>query len=164
MTEQDPTPPTPLDGEGAASSPAPASAETTEPDVPKTGKKRSAKLIFTQAVLMLEAFCALFATLLLWGLARGGMVDVPIPWLLGGGLVLVLIMAWASGKQAKSWGQPLGWALQVPLIVAGLLDPAIAVVGVVFLILWIMGLRIGGRIDRERAEFDAAQEARESPE
>ncbi|WP_062072944.1 DUF4233 domain-containing protein [Demequina sediminicola] len=122
-------------------------------------KKRSAALVFTQAVLLLEAFCALFATLLLWGLARGGLIDAPVPWILGGGLVVTLLMAWASGQQSKSWGRPLGWAMQVPLLLGGFLDTAITVIGVVFLAIWIMGLRLGTKIDRERAEFDAAHEA-----
>lgn len=130
----------------------------TTPD-PKPDKKRSAALIFTQAILMLEALSALFATLLLWGLARGGMIDIAIPWLLIGGLVVVVLMAWASGQQAKSWGRAVGWAMQVPLLLGGFLDTAITIIGVVFLILWIMAIRLGSRIDRERAEFDAAQEA-----
>ncbi|WP_062076534.1 DUF4233 domain-containing protein [Demequina globuliformis] len=126
---------------------------------PPAKKQRSALLIFCQATLLLEAFCALFATLLLWGLARGGMIDIPLPWLLGGGLVVVVLMAWASGQQAKSWGRPLGWAMQLPLLLGGFLDTAITIIGVVFLIVWIMGVRLGTRIDRERAERDEAAAA-----
>ncbi|MDE0573443.1 DUF4233 domain-containing protein [Demequina sp. B12] len=116
--------------------------------------KRSATLVFTQAVLMLEAFCALFAMLLVWGLTRGGMLDVPVGWTIGGGLTLVALMAWAAGKQEKSWGRPLGWALQIPLLVAGFLDTAITIIGVIFLGIWILALRLGTKIDRERAQYD----------
>ena len=61
--------------------------------------------------------------------------------------------------QKKRWGRWLGWVLQAPLLLAGLVEPAIAIIGLIFLGLWIMALRLGGRIDRERAERDAAAEA-----
>ncbi|GIG53283.1 DUF4233 domain-containing protein [Demequina activiva] len=121
--------------------------------------QRPATLVFTQAVLVLEAFAALFATLVAWSFARNGLIDAAPGWMLGGGVALMLALGYASGQQKRRWGRILGWILQVPMLLAGLIVPAIAVIGAVFLVIWIMGLRLGGRIDRERAERDAAASA-----
>ena len=69
------------------------------------------------------------------------------------------MLGYAAGQQKKPWGKWLGWVLQVPMLLGFLIDPAIAIVGVMFLALWIAALRIGGRIDRERAERDEAAAA-----
>ena len=114
--------------------------------------QRSAQLIFRQAVLSLQAIAALFATLLVSGLARAGAVELTQGVIWTGGLMLMLWLGYAVGQQKKRWGLWLGWALQVPMIAAAVIDPAIAIIGVMFLGLWIMGLQLGGRIDRERAE------------
>ncbi len=114
--------------------------------------QRPATLVFTQTVLMLQAFVALFATLVLWSFAQNGILDIE-PWVaLVGGLTLMLALGYVSRKQTTRWGRVLGWVLQLPMLVAALLEPAIAVIGGIFLILWLMALRIGGRIDRERKE------------
>lgn len=134
-----------------------------QPDVPEAARptrpQRPAVLVFTQAVLLLQAFVALFATLVLWSFARNDLVGAEWWVVLVGGLVLMLALFYASGKQSKNWARMLGWALQVPMLAAGLLEPAVAVMGVIFLILWIMALRLGTRIDRERKERDEAAQA-----
>lgn len=114
--------------------------------------QRSARLIFTQAVLGLQGVAALFATLLASGLARAGAVDLTQGVIWTGGLGLMVWFFYAAGAQRKSWGVWMGWFLQLPLLLAGIIDPAIAIIGVMFLALWITALRLGGRIDRERAE------------
>ena len=137
--------------------------QSQAPDAPEpaqpTRPRRPAVLVFTQAVLLLQAFVALFATLVLWSFARNEFIEIE-PWMaLVGGIVVMLALFYASGKQAKRWGRMLGWILQVPMLAAVLLEPAVAVIGAVFLILWVMALRLGSRIDRERKERDAAAEA-----
>lgn len=144
----------------AATSPAgqpdPASPRhpTTASAAPEGAAKpqRPATLTFTQAVLGLQALAALFATLAAWGLSRTTEVSLSVGWIWGGGLLLMVALIYVAGKQKQTWGRIAGWVLQVPMILAGLIVPAIAAIGVMFLVLWIMGLRIGGRIDRERAE------------
>lgn len=126
---------------------------TEVPAAPK--KQRSAALVFRQTVLLCEAFTMFFATLLGFGLVRGELVDIPLGVVVGGGLALSVLMGWAAGVQAKPWGVWLGWAMQVPLLAAGVVDTAITIIGVVYLIVWIGGVRLGNRIDRERAERDA---------
>ncbi len=123
-------------------------------------RQRPATLVFTQSVLALQAFTALFATLTVFGLAKGdALSDHPfglIVWMVIGGLALMLLLLLAAGVQQRPWGRWLGWILQVPMLAAGFVVPAIAVMGAIFVALWIMALRLGGRIDRERAERDEA--------
>ena len=126
-------------------------------------RQRPATLVFTQAVLALQAFTALFATLTVFGLAKGGALsDHPyalVVWTMVGGVALMVLLLVAAGLQQRSGGRALGWILQVPMLVGGLVVPAIAVMGVIFVALWIMALRLGGKIDRERAERDEAAAA-----
>lgn len=120
--------------------------------------QRPAVLVFTQAVLALQALVALFATLLTYGLDRAGEVSVPPGVIWGGGLGLMFALGYAAGQQRRSWGRWLGWALQLPMLAAGVIEAMIAVLGGVFLMLWITGIVLGSRIDRERAERAAAGE------
>lgn len=121
--------------------------------------QRPATLTFTQAVLGLQALAVLFATLVTWGLSRTTEVTLSTGWIWAGGTVLMVALFYVAGKQKERWGRFAGWALQAPMIVAGVIVPAIAVIGVMFLVLWIMALRLGGRIDRERAERIEAEAA-----
>jgi hypothetical protein len=134
-------------------------APTPDASPPAQRPQRPAVLVFTQAVLALQALAALFATLLVSGLDKAGSVSVPAGVTWGAGLGLVVLLGYASGQQKKRWGRWLGWILQLPMLVAAIIDPAIAIIGFMFLGLWIMALQIGGRIDRERAErLEAARE------
>lgn len=134
----------------------------TDSSVPQATKPpRPVLLTFTQSVLFLQAvaaFCALLAT---WGLQRVGIAEVSAGAMWGAGAAFILALVWAASRQRERWGRWVGWFLQLPMIVAGLVVPAIAVIGVVFLAIWITGVRLGTRLDAERAERDlaAAQEA-----
>ncbi|MDN4475735.1 DUF4233 domain-containing protein [Demequina sp. SYSU T00192] len=121
--------------------------------------QRPATLTFCQAVLALQSLAAFFAVLALWGLSRAGETDIPAGLLWGGGLGLVVLLGYAVGQQRKRWGRWLGWALQVPMLLGGFIDSTIAVIGATFLVTWIIGLRLGARIDRERAQRAAAEDA-----
>lgn len=133
-------------------------SETPEA-APAPRPQRPAKLVFKQAVLGLEAMGALFATTFTAGMANAGAVEASAAAIWGLGLWLVVMLGYAAGQQKKAWGEWLGWALQAPLILGFFIDPAITIIGVMFLALWITALRLGGRIDRERAERLAAEAA-----
>lgn len=131
-------------------------SDATDSPPPAAPRQRPATLVFTQSVLALQALAALFATLVVFGLGRAGEVSLPPGVVWGGGLALMLALGYAAGKQSTAWGRKLGWVLQVPMLAAGFIVPAIAIIGGMFVMLWIMGLRLGSKIDRERAERDAA--------
>ncbi|PKQ25071.1 MAG: DUF4233 domain-containing protein [Actinobacteria bacterium HGW-Actinobacteria-4] len=129
-------------------------------DVPR---QRPATLVFTQTVLALQSLAALFATLVVFGLGRAGEFDLDPGLIWGVGLGLMVALGYASGQQRKRWGRQLGWVLQLPMLVAGVLVPAIALIGGMFLVLWVTGLRLGSRIDRERAERELAETEAQGP-
>lgn len=122
---------------------------------PAVRRKRPAKPQFSQTILVLEACLVLFATLVAYGLR---VASTGVVWAVGGTLALVLVLA--SGLVGRRGGYAVGWVLQGWLLAAAIVLPAVArdiavIVVLVFVGLWFAALRIGGRIDRERAEYDA---------
>jgi hypothetical protein len=128
------------------------------PGMPK--KRRSTKVMFASTVLLLEAFVVFFATLAVFGLRRG---EFPTALILGIGIALSLVMVCACAVLSKPWGVGLGWILQIVLILTGIVEPMMFLVGALFGLAWWYGIRTGIRIDsesakreREQAEWDAA--------
>jgi hypothetical protein len=127
------------------------------PGMPK--KRRSTKVMFASTVLLLEAFVMFFATLAVFGLRRG---EFPPALILGVGIALSAVMVLACAVLRKPWGIGLGWVLQVVLILTGIIEPAMFLVGVLFGICWWYGIRTGIRIDREAGEREREQAAWEA--
>jgi len=124
------------------------------PGMPK--KRRSTKVMFASTVLLLEAFVMFFATLAVFGLRRGEFAPGLI---LGVGIGLSVLMILACAVLRKPWGIGLGWVLQLVLILTGIFEPAMFLVGALFALAWWYGIRTGIRLDRE-----AAQRARDQAE
>jgi len=103
----------------------------------------------------------LFAGVALYGLRNSGgyelgplVIESPVAlWAVIGVLFVVLLV------MSRMVGTPLGYyagtVVQVPVLAMGLLLPMMFVVGVLFVVMWVVALRLGGRIDRERAAYDA---------
>ena len=127
------------------------------PGMPK--KRRSTKVMFASTVLLLEAFVMFFATLAVFGLRRG---EFPPAVILGVGIALCVVMIVACAFLTRPWGIGLGWILQLVLILSGIFEPAMFLVGALFAAAWWYGIRTGIRLDREageRAREQAAWEA-----
>ena len=123
--------------------------------------KKSALVQFTSTTLLLEVFLVLFATLVVWALRDSDFGRGPLQiesgaviWMLGGLLALVLVIL--SRAQGSAAGRAAGSVAQLPVLAMGLLVPMMYLVGGIFVVLWIYALRLGARVDRERAEYDAA--------
>lgn len=119
-------------------------------------RKRPAKPQFAQTMLVLEALVVFFGTLVAYGLRAG---EPRAVWLVGGVLTLWFVVI--AGLVSRPGGYALGWAGQAMLVATTLALPPVArpyalLMSVVFVVLWVVSLRIGARIDRERAEWDAA--------
>lgn len=117
-----------------------------------TGRpQRSARRTFAATVLASEALVVVFAALVAYGLrlAEPGAIA-----LVAGGLALSAVLA--AGLLRSAAGYVLGTAVQVWLVATGLVVPAMYVLGGLFAVLWVVGLRLGARIDRERAERQVA--------
>lgn len=128
------------------------------PGMPR--KRRSTKVMFASTVLLLEAFVVFFATLAVFGLKRG---EFPPALILGTGIALSLVMVFACAVLSKPWGVGLGWILQIVLILTGIVEPMMFLVGALFGMAWWYGIRTGIRLDsesaqreREQAEWNAA--------
>jgi len=102
-------------------------------------------------MLVLEAFVVLFATL-----TASRLIDVPAStvWIVGGVLALVLVIL--SRTVAAPGGYIAGSLVQVPVLAISIVIPLMIPVAVVFIALWVVSLWLGAKIDRERAEYDAA--------
>ena len=114
---------------------------------------RSARRQFAATILVLEAFVVGFAALVAFGLRAA---DPAVVWGLGGGLALSLVLA--AGVLGRPGGYVVGSVLQVAVLAAGVVVPMMWVVGGIFVLLWVVALRLGGRIDRERSEREAGRD------
>lgn len=122
------------------------------PNMPK--KRRSIKTMFASTVLLLEAFVAFFATLVVFGLYRD---VVPPALILGLGIGLSVVLVLCCALLRRPAGYAIGWVLQVLLIVTGFVEPVMFVVGLLFALSWWYAVRTGGRLDRENAQRDVEQ-------
>lgn len=103
-------------------------------------------------VLGFEVIVVFLAALVIWGLAptENSTLDLP-PWVaLAAGGVLILALIITIGLLRYSWGYVVGWVLQVLIIAAGVLNPAMFFVGALFGGMWWYGMVAGARIDRNR--------------
>lgn len=122
--------------------------------------KPSALAQFTSTVLACEAVLVLFVTLVAFGLRdlayeRGPVQSdsAAVVWGVGGVIALVLLVI--SRMTRRPAGIALGTVAQVVVLATGLAVPLATIVNVVFVALWFVALRLGARIDRERAVYDA---------
>lgn len=109
--------------------------------------QRPARRTFAATVLVLEAFVVFFAALVAYGLRLAEPLGIAA---VAGGIGLAALLS--AGLLRGPVGYVLGSVVQVWLVACGLVLPAMYVVGGIFAVLWVVGLRLGGRIDRERAE------------
>lgn len=100
------------------------------------------------AVLALEGFLVFFATLV-----ASRTVDLPggVVWGVGLGLALACVLA--AGAVRRPGGLVVGSALQFVLLLTGFWVPAMWLLGAVFGAMWCWLVRVGRRIDRDRAAW-----------
>lgn len=108
---------------------------------------RSARRQFAATILVLEAFVVGFAALVAFGLR---IAPPSVVWGVAGALALSLLLS--SGLLRTPAGYVAGSVLQVAVLATGVAVPMMFVVGAIFVVLWVVALRLGGRIDRERRE------------
>ena len=76
--------------------------------------------------------------------------------------VLAVLLVLGAGLVRRPGGVAIGWALQVLVCLSGLLVPAMAVLGMIFLGVWVVALVYGAKGDRLAAENAAkARSARD---
>ena len=106
----------------------------TAPDQVRAGRALGGA---AAAVLVLEGIAVLFVPR---GIAQSG------PGLTGGRLTFLLVLAvlliLAGGLQRRPRGLVVGTALQVPVLLTGLLNSAMWIVGGVFVLIWLYLLQV----------------------
>jgi hypothetical protein len=78
-------------------------------------------------------------------------------WALG---ALAVLLVLGSGVVRRPFGSAVGWVLQVLVCLSGLLVPAMGVLGLVFLGVWVVALVYGAQGERLAAENKAKAAAR----
>lgn len=97
------------------------------------------------AVLSLEAIVVILAIPVVIVV---GTVPVP-PWLaISVGVVLAVALVGLARYVTRPWAIPVGWALQVLVVLTGLLAPAMFIVGGIFALLWGVAIRLGRQVDQ----------------
>ena len=99
---------------------------------------------------VVSVFCA--------GMALFGLRALPPAVALGGTALFIALMLATVRTLRYSWGKWLLLALQIALVLMGLVHGSMWFVGGVFLAAWLYCLRAGMRIDAERAPVIAAYE------
>ena len=113
---------------------------------------RSTKRLFGATVLVCEGLVVLFAAL-----AATGLTDLPTGAALGGGGALALLLIGCAGALRSPAGYLLGSVLQIWVLATGFVLAPMFALGALFALLWFVGLRLGGRVDREKAEREVLE-------
>lgn len=100
------------------------------------------------AVLSLEAIVVILAIPVVIVV---GTVPVP-PWLgISAGVILAIALIVLARYVTRPWAIPVGWVLQVLVVLTGLLAPAMFIVGGIFALLWGVAIRLGRQVDASRS-------------
>jgi hypothetical protein len=95
-------------------------------------RRRSLTESLLSIVLLLEAILVFFIALTVFGLHA-----LPPVTALVGGAVLALVLLLATRLVRYRWGVWVGWVLQLVLLATGLILPALYVVAVIFIAMWV---------------------------
>ncbi|OEJ96286.1 DUF4233 domain-containing protein [Streptomyces thermolilacinus] len=87
-------------------------------------------------------------------------LDMGTVWAVCGVLMAVSVLL--CGMITRPGGLQLGWALQIALIVSGLVVPIMFFLGALFAGLWWASIHFGRKIDEAKAKWAAQQEAEAS--
>lgn len=74
---------------------------------------------------------------------------------LGLGLGLCVLCLLVAGLLRFRWAFALGWLIQLAAIALAVETLALGVLGLIFLALWATAVRLGSRIERDRAAWEA---------
>lgn len=101
------------------------------------------------AVLALEAFLVLFATLVAQAMSS---LPTALVWAGGGALALTCLLL--AGLTRRRAGLAAGTVMQGVLVATGIWVPAMYALGALFALLWFWLVGLGARADRGRARLE----------
>jgi hypothetical protein len=102
------------------------------------------------AVLVFEGLVVFFATLVAKDLSG---VDSATVWWLGGTTALACVLL--AGFLRRRWALVVGSVLQLVIISAGVVVPAMFFLGAIFAALWFFAIHLGRRVERLGPRLDS---------
>ena len=121
---------------------------------PRERRRRGAAESLGAVVLGFESIVVFLGGLVVYGL---DVLPPEVPSWLGivAGALLAVVMVATAGLLRHAWGIALGWGCQAVLALGGFLEPALAVVAVVFGAMYAYATIKGGALDRRNAAIAA---------
>lgn len=108
-------------------------------------RSRSVKRSLASIVLGFEIIVVFLAALVFNGLGA-----LPPLVALGGGAVIVAVLAATIALLRFPFAYVVGWILQVILVASGFINPVMFVIGGVFAGMWVYSMVTGTRIDKQK--------------
>jgi hypothetical protein len=105
-------------------------------------------------VLAGESVIVFFGALVARAMASAGGDDRGGAWLATGSALAVLCVV-GAGLMRRPWGVTLGWVVQALTLLSALVVPAMLLVGLIFLALWVLCMLQGAKIDALQAQREA---------
>lgn len=126
--------------------------------VRRARKPRTVTQTLVSIVLTCESLVIFLGALVLYGLDAFAVFGWPNWSALLVGLAVLILSLMAIGLSHSRLGIALGWIVQGLLILGGLVNAVLFVVGVIFAALWWYAIRAGARIDqRDDPNFEASK-------
>lgn len=85
--------------------------------------------------------------------------DVDPTLAVAGGLALAVLCLVVAGSLRRPWGYRVGWVVQALILLSGFVVHAMFLVGGLFVLLWVVGLKVGRRGEELHAERWAGVES-----
>ncbi|WP_307723051.1 DUF4233 domain-containing protein [Microbacterium lacticum] len=117
---------------------------------PRARRQRGARESLASIVLGFESIIVFLGGLALYGL-KALPAGIEQWWGIVVGVVLAILLIATSGVLRHDWGIALGWFWQLLIIAGGFLEPALAVVGLIFGAMYAYATIKGGSLDRRNA-------------
>lgn len=105
-------------------------------------------------VLAGESVIVFFGALVARAMASAGGDDRGGAWLATGSALALLCIV-AAGLVRRPWGVTLGWVVQGLTLLSAVVVPAMLLVGLIFLALWVLCMVQGAKIDALQAQREA---------
>lgn len=122
--------------------------------IPVVGPLGKMSRRFASVTLFSQAFAVFFGALTARALAHAA-GDERSTWYLVAGSALAAACLLGMVVLRRPWGVTVGWVLQALTVASALVEPAMLVVALIFLGLWIAALYWGHRMDELTRQFEA---------
>jgi hypothetical protein len=103
--------------------------------------------VIAASILVFEALLVVLAIPV--AITLGG-VDPAVA--ITGGLALAVLCVVVAGLLSRPWGYRAGWVVQGLILLSGFVVHAMFLIGGLFVLLWVVGLRVGRRGEELHAE------------